>query len=176
MVVPIYSSIVALMVVMSYDIACQFFINFFKRMGQYPPSFQLPQNPEDLNVFVPKYHLNAHTIDCRLKYSLNFSPNVGRTDGEAPERGWAAIDALAASTKEMGPGSRRDTLDDHFGDQNWWKVIDMRKSPVFGLSLHVSINYSSPVQSKPQASDSQVQQAHVCLRRVLGLCAFWFPI
>ncbi|KAF9001224.1 hypothetical protein BDZ89DRAFT_1096061 [Hymenopellis radicata] len=47
---------------------------------------------------------------------------VGRTDGEAPERGWAASNGAAASTKEMGPGSRLDTLDDHFGDQNWRKV------------------------------------------------------
>ncbi|KAG5635682.1 hypothetical protein H0H81_010420 [Sphagnurus paluster] len=41
---------------------------------------------------------------------------VGRTDGEAPKRGWAAVNAVTSSTKEMGPGSRHDTLDDHFGD------------------------------------------------------------
>ena len=114
-------------IVMSYDIACQYFINFFTRMEKYPPSFRLTQAPEDLNVFVPKYHLNAHTMDCRLKYSLNLSPFVGHTDGKAPERGWAAINALAPSTKEMGPGSRRDTLDDHFGDQNWRKTTEMRQ-------------------------------------------------
>ncbi|KAG6839259.1 hypothetical protein C0991_004359, partial [Blastosporella zonata] len=27
------------------------------------------------------------------------------------------------STKEMGPGSRRDTLDDHFVDYNWRKIM-----------------------------------------------------
>lgn len=53
---------------------------------------------------------------------------MGRTDGEAPERGWAAMNGLATSTKEMGPGSRRDTLDDHFGDYNWRKVISMGTS------------------------------------------------
>ncbi|KAF8995521.1 hypothetical protein BDZ89DRAFT_920324, partial [Hymenopellis radicata] len=56
-----------------------------------------------------------------LQYSFNTTPKVGRTDGEAPERGWAASNGAAASTKEMGPGSRLDTLDDHFGDQNWRK-------------------------------------------------------
>ncbi|KAK0436074.1 uncharacterized protein EV420DRAFT_1652703 [Desarmillaria tabescens] len=56
--------------------------------------------------------------------SPSISPaKVGRTDGEAPEHGWAATNALAASTKEMGPGTHRDTLDDHFGDYNWRKVI-----------------------------------------------------
>jgi hypothetical protein len=32
---------------------------------------------------------------------------------------------MAASTREMGPGSRRDTLDDHFGDRNWAKITQM---------------------------------------------------
>ncbi len=31
--------------------------------------------------------------------------------------------ALANSTKEMGPGSHQDILDDHFGDYNWHKII-----------------------------------------------------
>lgn len=69
--------------------------------------------------FVPKFHLNAHIQKCQVNYSFNFSPDVGWTDGEAPERGWAAINAVANSTKEMGPGSRHDTFDDHFGDYNW---------------------------------------------------------
>jgi len=74
---------------------------------------------------VPKFHLNAHIKKCRLEYSFNLVPGVGRTDGEAPERGWSESNAMAASTKEMGPGSRRDTLDDHFGDRNWAKTVQM---------------------------------------------------
>ncbi|KAF8147577.1 hypothetical protein B0H34DRAFT_680129 [Crassisporium funariophilum] len=42
--------------------------------------------------------------------------------GEAPERGWSDANGVASSTKEMGPGSRRNTLDDHFGDRNWAKI------------------------------------------------------
>ncbi|KAK7008357.1 hypothetical protein R3P38DRAFT_2551264, partial [Favolaschia claudopus] len=48
---------------------------------------------------------------------------LGQTDGEAPERGWANANPLATSTKEMGPGARRDTLDDHFNDWNHKKII-----------------------------------------------------
>ncbi|KAG1870962.1 hypothetical protein C8R48DRAFT_569320, partial [Suillus tomentosus] len=51
-----------------------------------------------------------------------------RTDGEAPERGWSNINRVATSTKEMGPGSRRDTLDDHFGDWNWKKVTALGRT------------------------------------------------
>lgn len=49
-------------------------------------------------------------------------------DGEAPERGWSSANDLAYSTREMGPGSRRDTLDDCFGDTNWTKAVRMCES------------------------------------------------
>jgi hypothetical protein len=64
----------------------------------------------------------VHIAPCQIKYSFNLTPGVGRTDGEAPERAWSAANAIATSTREMGPGSRRDTLDDHFCDYNWWKI------------------------------------------------------
>ncbi|KDQ32352.1 hypothetical protein PLEOSDRAFT_1026822, partial [Pleurotus ostreatus PC15] len=50
---------------------------------------------------------------------------VPQQSGESPERGWAAMNPVASSTKEMGPCSRRDTLDDHFGDYNWRKVATL---------------------------------------------------
>jgi hypothetical protein len=71
---------------------------------------------------VPKFHLPAHVQTCQLKYSFNRLPKVGRTDGESPERLWSIFNALAYSTREMGPGSQRDTLDDSFGDHNWAKI------------------------------------------------------
>jgi hypothetical protein len=78
-------------------------------------------------MLVPKFHLPAHIAACRIKYSSNFTPGVGRTDGEAPERAWNETNPLATSTREMGPGSRRDVLDFHFGDYNWWKVTSLGK-------------------------------------------------
>ena len=84
---------------------------------------------------VPKAHLPVHQDTCKWNYSFNLLPRVGRTDGEAPERGWAATNAVASSTKEMGPGSRRDTLDDHFGDYNWRKVTHLGKIPFYILIM-----------------------------------------
>ncbi|KAF8078862.1 hypothetical protein FPV67DRAFT_1558069 [Lyophyllum atratum] len=111
-------------VVVSYDIACQWARNLATRCHFYPPNpFQ-----DQCLYLVPKFHLPAHQPPCHINFSFNFTPHVGRTDGEAPERGWAAINAVANSTKEMGPGSRRDTLDDHFGDYNWRKVITLASS------------------------------------------------
>ncbi len=111
--------------VISYDIACQWHKNFFTRIAQYPYELRPQQLEQNVLYLVPKFHLPAHILPCRNNFSFNYSAKVGRTDGEAPERGWAATNALANSTKEMGPGSRRDTLDDHFGDYNWRKIIIM---------------------------------------------------
>ena len=46
-------------------------------------------------------------------------------DGEAPERGWSDINPLSLQTKQMGPASRRETIDDHFGDWNHKKVVGL---------------------------------------------------
>ncbi|KAG6876851.1 hypothetical protein C0992_011551 [Termitomyces sp. T32_za158] len=110
-------------VIISYDIICQWGKNLRKRCLEIYPPNRFPEiSPSYL---IPKFHLAAHRPECQVNFSFNFSKSVGRTDGEAPERGWAAINAIAASTKEMGPGSRRDTLDDHFGDYNWRKIVTL---------------------------------------------------
>ncbi|OJA19377.1 hypothetical protein AZE42_13202 [Rhizopogon vesiculosus] len=78
-----------------------------------------------ITFFVPKFHLPAHIMECQTHFSWNFIPGVGQTDGEAPECGWANINPVTLSTKEMGPGAQRDTLDDHFDDWNWKKVVQL---------------------------------------------------
>jgi hypothetical protein len=103
----------------SYDIACQWSKHLWSRMEMLPSSFRIDHENKCTTFLVPKFHLPAHTLQCQIDYSFNLTRHVGRTDGEAPERGWANINPIASSTKEMGPGSRRDTLDDHFGDSNW---------------------------------------------------------
>ncbi|KDQ31598.1 hypothetical protein PLEOSDRAFT_1036768, partial [Pleurotus ostreatus PC15] len=116
-------------VVTSYDIACQWARNLQARAASYPKELVGPRFTQlSIKYLVPKFHLYAHRNECQNNYSFNLTPNVGRTDGESPERGWAAMNPVASSTKEMGPGSRRDTLDDHFGDYNWRKVIILHES------------------------------------------------
>jgi hypothetical protein len=111
--------------VVSYDIACQWSVKLWDRMAKYPPKMQLNRESMDFTFLIPKFHLPAHIPKCHTAYSFNYTPGVARTDGEAPERGWAHINPTAMSTREMGPGHRQDTLDDHFGDWNWKKVIAM---------------------------------------------------
>ncbi|KAG6906290.1 hypothetical protein DXG01_014754, partial [Tephrocybe rancida] len=66
------------------------------------------------------------------------------TDGEATEHGWANINPIAQSTKEMGPGAQHDTIDDHFNDWNWKKMghitcmIKKLRETASSAQLHLS--------------------------------------
>ncbi|KAJ7862402.1 hypothetical protein B0H14DRAFT_3134284 [Mycena olivaceomarginata] len=82
---------------------------------------------------VPKFHLPAHIEACNLKFSFNLTRDVGQTDGDAPERGWCNANPLARSTKGMGPGSRRDTLDNHCNDWNHKTIVALDLEESVGL-------------------------------------------
>ena len=119
-------------ILMSYDIACQWGINFKTRMAtKFPPDWSINNGQTKVKMLVPKFHLPAHIEKCQRDFSFNYTKYVGRTDGEAPERGWSKINGLAASAREMGPGSRRDLLEDHMGDSNWKKVVGIGSFPIF---------------------------------------------
>ena len=81
---------------------------------QYPPELRMTQTSNDIVFLVPKFHLPGHNERCQLNYSFNLTPHVGRTDGEAPERGWAAINALASSTKSRALSFNLSFFLEHF--------------------------------------------------------------
>ncbi|KAJ6476812.1 hypothetical protein C8R45DRAFT_833720, partial [Mycena sanguinolenta] len=113
----------------SYDIACQWHINIWKRMAEYKNETITINGGDKFMVFlIPKFHLPAHIEKCNLRFSFHLTPFVGQTDGEAPERGWADANPLARRTKEMGPGARRDALNDHFNDWNHKKIVRLGRT------------------------------------------------
>jgi hypothetical protein len=108
----------------SYDIACQWSRNLKDRIRQLPSIMQPPNRVIDSTKFViPKMHIYGHGKSCQTRYSLNFLKYSARTDGEDPERWWAHINPVTTSTREMGPGSRQDTIDDHAAAWNFCKII-----------------------------------------------------
>ncbi|KAI0038982.1 hypothetical protein FA95DRAFT_1585382 [Auriscalpium vulgare] len=108
----------------SYDIACQWSKNLRRRMADVA-QWALP---DFVRYAIPKFHHPAHREECQGKLSLPSEPGAGQNDGEAPERSWSNLNGAAASTKEMGPGARHDTLDDHCGHANWRKCVGMLSS------------------------------------------------
>ncbi|EMD34956.1 hypothetical protein CERSUDRAFT_75291 [Gelatoporia subvermispora B] len=112
-------------VVVSYNITCQWSRNFWKRIRSYQGLFDYNK----VTMFlVPKFHLPAHQDFCKDNYSFHFTRGVAHTDGEGIERGWSLTNIFGPSTKEMGPGARRDLLDDVFGDHNWRKIVRLISS------------------------------------------------
>ncbi|KAG6835012.1 hypothetical protein H0H93_005636, partial [Arthromyces matolae] len=106
-----------------YDIACQYSKNFWTRFEDVPSVIKFPGSPT-IHWAVPKFHLPPHKPECHGPFALGYTPGVGRTDGEGVERNWAWLNGAAASTSQMGPGSRHDTLDDFMGFSNFRKVVD----------------------------------------------------
>ncbi|KAJ7926131.1 hypothetical protein B0H13DRAFT_1599892 [Mycena leptocephala] len=111
--------------VISYDIVCQWWKALMERLLRLPPMLRLKMVLALMRFVIPKLHLHAHILACRLMFSLNFLAGAGQTDGEGIERPWANIGGVATSTREQGPGSRRDTLDDHWGYWNWNKLVTL---------------------------------------------------
>lgn len=122
------SGTVLTMIMAIYDIACQWKVNLATRMKNLPSTLQLRPTVH-LDFAIPKCHCPAHKLACQTPHSLNLKPGSGRTDGEGIERDWSMFNPAANSTKEMGMGSRHDTLDDLFGYHNWQKTAGL------GLSL-----------------------------------------
>lgn len=108
----------------SYDISCQ----YSRKIGERFDRYGIDISGHDFTWGIPKFHINAHQESCRTDYNWHYLPYSARVDGEGVERGWGKSNPAAASTKEMGPGSRRDFLDDMFSHHNWVKASRLRKS------------------------------------------------
>lgn len=113
-----------LVIAISYDIVCQWFVNLFQRMRFWPQDMKLRPGM-NLRPFIPKFHAPAHKEEDHEQYSLNLAEGAGMTDGEAIERVWAPHNALANSTKAAGPGTRQDILDDNFSFWNFHKYTSI---------------------------------------------------
>lgn len=110
--------------VLLYDIACQYSRNFEARLAKWPQFLCAPAGV-GIRWLIPKFHLPAHQQLCRYEKSFNYTPNVGRTDGEAIERTWSGLNYLSGSTMRMTPLGRHYTINSHLNDLNWKKMLNM---------------------------------------------------
>ena len=115
-------------VLMSYDIGCQWNKNFQSHLSQYSISVSLDlATLHYWKVVVLKFHLSGHGDSCQTVYNLNFTKEVGRTDGERIESRWSQSGNMVVWSRENGPYTRRAILDDHWGSLNWNKLLGLRK-------------------------------------------------
>ena len=123
-------------ITVSYDIVCQWHRNLLKRIEHLPGELQVEIDKFVLEFVIPKFHISAHVPKCQSLYSLNVRRHMARTDGENIERGWAWMNPASLSTREMGPGARKDTLDCQWSAWNWRILVRLGKQCLYFLTTY----------------------------------------
>ncbi|KAI0085202.1 hypothetical protein BDY19DRAFT_896968, partial [Irpex rosettiformis] len=127
-------------VFLTYDIACQYSKNFAKRICEFPPCMRLDDaRMSTMRFAIPKKHWRVHGEKNHSHFSLNYLPYSGRTYGEGIETGWAHMNPVSMSTKEMAPSARREVLDDHWSSWNWQKTLGFEKLFLRNLSNAIAM-------------------------------------
>ncbi|KAL0574969.1 hypothetical protein V5O48_006985 [Marasmius crinis-equi] len=96
---------------------------FFDHLEDIPDAVKIKVHPDRWDFAVPKLHIKGHRRACQENYALHLLPGAGQTDEEGIERHWANLGPMGTATKEMGPGNRCETIDDHMSNSNWQKII-----------------------------------------------------
>jgi hypothetical protein len=123
----------ALHKVVSYDIACQWWVNLYECLNKLPAHIQ-PPPIGTMDVVILKLHVYSHKLKCQMDYSLNLLCGAGHTDGEGIERTHSNTGPVCASTKQMGPGYCHDGLDWHWTHWNWQKIVGLGNYRRFSTS------------------------------------------
>lgn len=111
-------------VTVTYDIACQYKKNFYKRIDALPDELKNLDLPA-LTWGLPVWHGNVHEISCEAAESLKYKVGVGKTDGEGIERVWAVMNPISYMTKGEQPGARHDDIEDKANRHNFMKNIGL---------------------------------------------------
>jgi hypothetical protein len=128
---------------LSYDIMCQWVKNLRERLLKLPPTLRFQLAHYFVKFVIPKLHILGHLKFCQDFFSLLYILGSAQADMEGIERIWSSSGLMGASTREMGPGSRQDTLDDFWHHWNWGKVVGMGECFVFsGITAATSYRYS----------------------------------
>lgn len=106
-----------------YDIICQWWKNFLKRLRQ-SHFLSIPQGMK-LKYAVGSFHLTSHIPECFALFSLHFIQGMGQIDGEILETLWSEFNKVAPWARSMTTSHRREIYDDHMRDSNWKKLTGM---------------------------------------------------
>jgi hypothetical protein len=110
---------------LSYDIMCQWSKNLKECLLKLPPALRFHLVQYFVKFVIPKLHILGHLKSCQDFFSLLFTLGATQADMEGIKRIWSSSRLMGASTREMGPGSHQDTLDDFWHFWNWNKVVGM---------------------------------------------------
>lgn len=118
-----------------YDSACRFKCNAYARCTSNPHSPldqqfwpRLKPNSDFLKFYVNTFHQHSHIPECADVHSLQNSSQIGMVTGEEIETGWATLNHLQYSIREMDAGARVDMITAHMLKINKDKIRRMGES------------------------------------------------
>jgi hypothetical protein len=108
-----------------YDVICEYGIHMDSRFLDHP-GLSLPEGLEVIKA-IGLFHVHGHISECLHRYATTYIPFLGVIDGEILETLWAVINKIARSIRGATIAHRTEVLDDHMGDSNWKKTINIGK-------------------------------------------------
>jgi hypothetical protein len=106
-----------------YDVMCEYGVNLDARFLTYL-GISLPEGVELIKA-IGLFHVHGHIDKCLHRYATTYIPDLAVIDGEILETLWSVINQTARSTRGATTAHRTEVLDDHMGDSNWKKTINM---------------------------------------------------
>ena len=110
-------------VILAYDIACQYSVNFRRRIAD-RPFLELPVNLPILPA-IGLFHVHGHQAKCYARYAPGFVRGIGKGDGEILETNWGVLNGISPMTRTMTLAHRSEVMDAHLADNNWKKMVNM---------------------------------------------------
>jgi hypothetical protein len=133
-----------------YDVMCQYWKRLNLRMEE-SEYIMLPLGVTILHG-IGLFHVGGHVWECFSRFSPTFIPGAGQVDGEILESLWSVLNEISPSMQNATLAGRVEMLDDHMGDSNFKKMLDIGgcSSPHTGIAETVISRYHrSPIQSCP---------------------------
>ena len=73
------------------------------------------------------WHVHGHKAECFTRYAPHFISSVGRVNGEIMETFWSSLNIISPSAWGMATPHRQELLDFQMNDNNFLKMVWMRK-------------------------------------------------
>ena len=105
------------------NMVCEYGVYMDWRFEEHP-GLTMPDTLEVIKA-IGLFHVHGHKSDCLHRYATTYIPGLGVIDGEILETLWAILNKTARSTRGATIAHCTKVLDDHMGDSNWKKTINM---------------------------------------------------
>lgn len=118
-----------------YDVMCLYYPNVMQRFHE-STKLSIPETMRLIGA-IGLFHVHGHKEECLYRWATTYIPGVGIIDGEIMETLWAVLNMISSTTVTATVSHRTETLDDHIGDSNWKKIINMSTTfcPVSDVQL-----------------------------------------